>query len=219
MIRLEDFKPMLLVERPLDLHEPGWIYELKYDGFRVMAVFGAGSVQLKTRNGADATKWFPEITDGLAEVAGGPYITDGEVCVLDKLGRSDFEALQDRARHRCWYLRAKPVVYCVFDLLVDRGFDITNQPLMLRKAALKRLFREPPWGIHVVDFFEKGADRLFKEAVIPLGQKGLIAKRRSSVYLPGMRTSEWVTVKRKGAVPGAVVEAGIKKPAQSRAVT
>src|SRR5215216_3258637 len=141
MLRLEDFKPMLLGERPLALGERGWIYEVKYHGYRLMASFGTGAVQLRTRNGANATKWFPEIVDGLAEVQGGLYITDGEVCVLDEFGRSNFEALQDRARHRCWYLRAKPVVYCVFDLLVDQGVDITRQPLMLRKAALNRLFR------------------------------------------------------------------------------
>lgn len=72
---------MLLDERPLNLDEPGWIYELKYDGYRVLAEFGGGGpCQLRTRKGADATKWFPEICLGLEEIVGGPYITDGEVC-------------------------------------------------------------------------------------------------------------------------------------------
>ena len=71
MIRLADFKPMLLSERQLDLEEPGWIYELEYDGVRVTAEFGARAVQLRTRNGADATKWFPEITDSWPKCQAG----------------------------------------------------------------------------------------------------------------------------------------------------
>lgn len=195
MLRLEDFKPMLVSERPIDLHERGWIFEVQYDGLRVMAAFGAGAVRLRTRNGADATRWFPEVTDSLAEVPDGPFVTDGEVCVLDPAGRSDFAALQERVHHRCWYLGAPPVVYCVFDLLVDRGIDITAQPLLLRKAGLRQLFPQPLWGILVVDHVERGAKRLLKETVEPLGLKGLIAKRCASAYRPGVRSSEWVKVK------------------------
>lgn len=188
---------MLLSERALGLHEPGWIYELKYDGYRVTAAFGGGrAVQLRTRHGANATQWFPEIRDALANVAGATCIADGEVCVLDDEGRSDFQALQERARHRCWYVGAKPVDYCVFDLLVDHGVDITAEPLMLRKAALGRLFRAPPWGILVVACFEKGDAPLLKKAAGRPGQE-LIAKRGSSIYLPDVRTSDWVRIKRK----------------------
>jgi bifunctional non-homologous end joining protein LigD len=200
MVRLEDFKPMLLSERALGLHEPGWVYELKYDGYRVTAAFGGGrAVQLRTRHGANATHWFPEISDalaGMAGVAGDSCIADGEVCVLDDEGRSDFQALQERARHRCWYIGAKPVDYCVFDLLVDHGVDITAEPLMLRKAALGRLFREPPWGILVVPYFEKGDAPLLRQAAGSLVQE-LIAKRRSSIYLPDVRTTDWVRIKCK----------------------
>lgn len=200
MLRLEDFKPMLVAERPLRRAPRGWICELKYDGYRLTAACGDGIVQLRTRNGANATKWFPEIADSLAQVKGGPCITDGEVCVFDEQGRSDFEALQERARHRCWYLRAKPVVYCVFDLLVDRGVDLTTQPLMLRKLALERLFREPLWDIQLVAYSDKGVVRLFREGSVPPDVEEIIAKRPSSIYLPGVRTSEWVTVKLKAAI-------------------
>lgn len=195
MIRLADFKPMLPSEQQLDLDEPGWIYEPEYVGVRVTAAFGGRAVQLRTRNGADATQWFPEITGSLAEVSGGPFVTDGEVCVLDDVGRSDVDALQKRAHHRRWYERAKPVVYCVFDLLVDRGADITAQPLLLRKTALSRLFAEPSRSIAVVEYVEESAKRLLKGGVRRPGLQSLIAKRRSSIYLPGARTSEWIKVK------------------------
>jgi bifunctional non-homologous end joining protein LigD len=72
MPHLADFPPMLLDERPLDFDEPGWIYEIKFDGYRVMAEFDRGTVQVRSRNGADATKWFPEITQALGEREGRP---------------------------------------------------------------------------------------------------------------------------------------------------
>ena len=120
---------MLLDERPLDFDAPGWIYELKMDGYRLLAEFD-GSVQLRTRNGTDATKWFPEVAHSLALIKAGTCIVDGEVCVLDEVGRSDFNQLQDRARRRRRYPGCPDVVYCIFDLLVHRGVDITRQPLL-----------------------------------------------------------------------------------------
>jgi bifunctional non-homologous end joining protein LigD len=201
MPHLADYPPMLLDERPLDFDEPGWIYEIKFDGYRVTAEFDRGTVQLRSRNGADATRWFPEITQALAQVKGGQYVIDGEMCVLDELGRSDFDKLQDRARRRRWFEGASPVVYCVFDLLVNRGVDITQQPLAQRKAALARLFKPARPGILVVRHFDDQPGRIFEEAVIPLKLEGLVAKRAASVYQPGVRSIDWVKVKRKGAIP------------------
>ncbi|RZL87244.1 MAG: hypothetical protein EOP82_27170 [Variovorax sp.] len=89
MSGLDQLKPMLLAERPLNLGEAGWIHELKCDGYRLMAEFGDGRCKLKTRNGADATRWFPEVFESLAGVKGGPDITDSEVCMLDEMGRSN----------------------------------------------------------------------------------------------------------------------------------
>ncbi|WPG35287.1 RNA ligase family protein [Variovorax sp. EBFNA2] len=209
MPTLADYPPMLLEERPIDFAEPGWIYEIKFDGYRMTAE-SDGAVQLRTRNGADATKWFPEVAYSLARVKGGQYIVDGEVCVLDELGRSDFDKLQDRAKRRRWYEGASPVVYCVFDLLVSRGVDITQQPLVQRKAALAKLFKPARPGLLVVGHFDSQPERLFAEAVIPLKLEGLVAKRADSVYLPGVRSPDWVKVKRPGAIPAQRFKRGAR---------
>jgi bifunctional non-homologous end joining protein LigD len=94
---------------------PDWLFEIKYGGWRMLAVFGAGPPRLKTRAGNDCTTWFPEIVRALEPYDGGTYITDGEVAVLDDIGRSDFNRLQDRALRRG--PGGEPVIYCMFDLL------------------------------------------------------------------------------------------------------
>ena len=118
--------PMLLHESrrlpPFD--QPGWIYELKFDGYRLMAGVQDGQVQLATKKGANATKWFPEIVQGLAQLPGGPHVMDGEVCVLDELGRSDYNRLRERAIRRGFYPECDAVVFCAFDLLAVDGRSI-----------------------------------------------------------------------------------------------
>ncbi|MDM0036834.1 RNA ligase family protein [Variovorax sp. J22P271] len=200
-MELDQFPPMLLAERPLNLAEPGWIYEIKYDGYRLTAMFGDGKCRLRSRNGADATGWFPEVAKSLARIAGGPYVTDGEVCVFDDIGRSDFNRLQDRARRRRWYEGCDLVGYAVFDLLVDHGIDITKYTLLQRKTLLAELLDPTPDNVLVVGHFEEEIPRIFKDAVLGLELEGLVAKRMDSVYVPGVRSSEWVKVKRKGAIP------------------
>jgi bifunctional non-homologous end joining protein LigD len=201
---LPKYKPMLLDERPFDLHAPGWAYEIKFDGYRLMAEFGQGQCLLKTRNGANATSWFPEITRPLSNIKlfpEGPYIVDGEVCVIDEMGRSDFDRLHARAKRRSWYGGCDPVTFCVFDLLLASGVDQTQVAYLERKERLQRLFNPALAGIMFVGQFESDGELLFKGAVLPLELEGLIAKKADSVYEPGVRSSNWVKVKRKGAVP------------------
>jgi len=195
---------MLLDERPLAFDVPGWLWELKFDGYRLMAEFGRGKCELKTRGGARATLWFPEIVRALSNVRafpGGPYVVDGEACVLDDIGRSDFDRLHARAKRRCWYAGADPVTYAVFDLLVDGGKDITGLPLVERKERLLALLDPVPASILPVGHFADGSAQLFREAVVPLALEGLVAKRADSLYAAGVRTADWVKVKRKGAIP------------------
>lgn len=201
MVSFATLSPMLLDERPMDWAASGWLYEIKFDGYRLMAEVD-GEVRLRTRNGADATKWFPEVVQSLAKLKGGRYVFDGEVCVLDEQGRSDFDRLQDRAKRRRDYPGADQVVYCIFDLLANRGVDITGQPLIQRKAALAKVLKRPlPSILYVGDFTPAQAEAVFSGAVIPLKLEGLVAKRALSTYQPGVRSSDWVKVKRKGAIP------------------
>jgi len=213
MAHLRDMPPMLLDERPLDVEEPGWIFEIKFDGWRLMAEFGDGKCELRTRQGANATGWFPEVVKALASVEGGPYVTDGEGCVLDDMGRSDFDRFQDRARRRRWYEGADPVTYCAFDLLVDQGDDITQLPLVERKARLANLLKVPRPSVLFVNHFDNEAHdihSIVRDAVVPFELEGLVAKRKGSVYRPGIRSSDWVKVKRRNAIPAQRFNRGPK---------
>ncbi|MDM0085542.1 RNA ligase family protein [Variovorax sp. J31P179] len=191
---------MLLDERPLPLTAPGWIFKIKYDGYRMTAMFGDGKCQLRTRNGADATRWFPEVAKSLAALRGGPYVTDGEVCAFDEIGRSDFNRLQDRARRRRWYEGCDLVGYAVFDLMVDHGIDITQHTLLQRKALLAELLDPSPENVLAVGHIDEDIPRIFNDAVLGLKLEGLVAKRDDSIYVPGSRSRDWIKVKRKGAV-------------------
>lgn len=127
---------------------------------------------------------------------------DGEVVVLDDLGRSDFDRLQARGRRRGWYEGAEPVVFAVFDCLATEGKPILSVPLIERKRILTSVLREGPLGIMTVGHFEHFMAReLFEGAVHSIGLEGLVAKRPESIYQPGVRSADWVKVKRKGAVP------------------
>jgi bifunctional non-homologous end joining protein LigD len=186
--------------RPL-LGQSGWLYEIKFDGYRLVAGVDAGQVELRTRNGVDATKWFPEVVAGLKTIKGGPHILDGEICVLDDLGRSDFNRLQDRAKRRKWCEGADPVVFCVFDLLARDGRSLIGLPIEARKQQLQELLTPQPASTIYVGHFdwEHGPELFAKAQTLKL--EGLVAKREGSLYLPGERSKDWVKCKVPGSVP------------------
>jgi bifunctional non-homologous end joining protein LigD len=209
-LSVDDFRPMQAAESPVKAFtDPDWIFEIKFDGYRTLAgveppKFGGSAsklearVQLRTRTGKDCTRWYPEVAEVLSTLPGGPHVLDGEACVLDDIGRADFNRLQDRARRRCWYKDCDPVTLCLFDILVHDGRNVTGLPLVERKALLKKLLaRAPKRSLLYVGDFPADAG-LFPQVVLALKLEGFVAKRKDSIYLPGERTFAWRKVKRPG---------------------
>jgi bifunctional non-homologous end joining protein LigD len=193
---LAEISPMLLMDRKTVPTTGDWHFEIKYDGYRLLAT--TGQVELKSRGGVDATKWFPELRDALSALPAGS-ILDGEVCVLTDLGISDFERLHRRAARRGRHVGADPVAYCIFDLIVTGGRDLRAQPIEKRKAALKKLLTDPPAGLLYVADVDDG-EWLYDNA-LALSLEGIVGKRAGSTYQAGARSPDWVKVKRPGAVP------------------
>ena len=132
-------------ERPFS--RAGWVFELKYDGFRVLAAGGEGEARLFYKSGHDATRILPEIARAVAALPFAGLILDGEAVVLDESGKPDFQSLQRRGlRTRAIDAGsaavAMPATYFVFDLLACEGFDLRPLPFHARRAMLRRILAE-----------------------------------------------------------------------------
>lgn len=176
--------------------DPAWVYEIKFDGYRVMARVDGGQVELRTKQGVNCTGWFPEIAQLLSGLPGGPHIIDGEACVLDELGRADFNRLQERARRRRRAPGSDPVTLCAFDLLHLNGRNVMALPLVERKAMLLQLLEPLKPRLVVVGHLPAQAE-LFEHAVA-LKLEGYVAKRLDSPYQPGIVSPDWLKIKRDG---------------------
>lgn len=179
---------------------PDFIYEIKFDGYRGLARVDSGTARLFTKNRVEATTWFPEIVHALSSIKGGPHILDGEIAVLDEYGRSDFWKLRERANRRRWYPGAPQCTFMAFDLMMVDGLDVKNLPLVMRKDLLAELLAPlSKTGVMYVQDFDADAS-LFPRFVLAYELEGFMAKRKSSIYEPGVRSDNWRKIKRKGAV-------------------
>ena len=195
-----------------------WIYEIKYDGYRALAILdrkkkkspgpGSGLVQLVSRNGKDWTKPFAPIAQALVHVRADTAIFDGEVAYVKDDGRTDFQLLQNALGEKGGRDR---LVYFVFDLLYYDGVDLRDKPLSFRKDKLRTIFagEKPPlrFSDHVTD------GRAFFEEACKLGLEGIIAKRADSTYI-GKRTKDWLKIKCQQRQELAIV--GFTPPQGSR---
>ncbi len=184
---------MLATAGPLP-EGPGWNYEFKWDGVRVLALFGGGPPQLFARSGTVVTAAYPEIA-GLRLPEG--TLLDGEMVVFDAAGRPSFTALAERMHVRD-PIRADrlaitaPVTYLIFDVLFQDGMDHTGLPYLARRERLEELgLAGTSWMVPPT--FRDG------EATVAAAREnrleGVMAKRSDSVYLPGRRSPDWVKVK------------------------
>ena len=194
----------------------GWMFEIKLDGYRLLASKSRGGVLLLTRNGNDYTAVFPEIARALKALPLTEFIIDGEVVVLDPQGRPSFSRLQRRGRlssaieitHAAVELSA---TYFAFDLLAFEDFDLRPLPLVQRKSLLLQTF--PKLGIvRALDHIEREGVR-FLEQVDALGLEGIIAKKADAPYRGG-RSDKWLKMKTDRT--GDFVIVGFTAPKRSR---
>lgn len=168
----------------------GWIYELKFDGYRALALVQDGAAQLVSRNQLSLTNKFPALADALAELDVSSAMIDGEIVALDPEGRSSFQLLQAYALDE----EKPPLYYYAFDLLSLDGTDWRARPLHERKARLQALLVNAPEAIRLSANIEGDPAQLL-QAVQARGLEGIVAKRAASRYEPGRRSGSWLKLK------------------------
>ena len=193
-----------------------WVFELKLDGYRLLASKVRGEVLLLTRNGNDYTAVFPEVARALKALPLDDFIIDGEVVVLDPQGRPSFSLLQRRARlsspieirHATVELAA---TFYAFDFIGYEAFDLRSLPLLERKALLLDAF--PKLGVvRTLDHIAREGER-FLEQVDALGLEGIIAKKADAPYRAG-RSDKWLKLKTDRTDDFVIV--GFTAPKRSR---
>lgn len=215
-VRLDQVAPMLCETADRPFSRPGWLFELKLDGYRILAEKAGAEVRLRTRSGADAGTTFPEIARSLAALPFSQLLLDGEIVALEEGGRPSFQRLQQRAQlRRAADIRRAvvdlPVTYFAFDLLALGPRDLRRLPLTQRKALLREVV--PAAGaIRYLDHVEEAGEPLYRE-IERMRLEGVIAKRGDAPYRGG-RSPAWLKLRAARSEDFAVV--GFTAPRGSR---
>jgi bifunctional non-homologous end joining protein LigD len=184
---IEAMKAKLVEESPAT---GDWIYELKFDGIRLIGVKRNEKVSLLSRNDNELTERFPEIVEAIKALSARECVIDGEVVALDDEGRSSFQLLQAREMEG----RRTPVYFYAFDLLQLDGKSLISLPLETRKNILEKLCAGAGNTFRYSGAIGGDAQRLLEE-VKRRGLEGIIGKLRNSVYEPGRRSGAWIKLK------------------------
>ena len=169
---------------------PGWIHEIKHDGYRLMARRDAGGTRLITRKGNDFTTRFPAIVAAVAGLRTRSCLIDGEAIACDESGLAVFELIRRRRHHA-------EAVLCAFDLLELDGRDLRRSPIEERKRALARLLQRAGKGIVFNEHYGAYGAFVYQEACL-LGCEGIVSKRLGSPYRSG-RSKAWLKIKNPAA--------------------
>ena len=184
---IDPMKPRLVKDPPA---AGDWIYELKFDGIRLIVVKTDKKVSLLSRNKNELAGRFPEIVEAVRNLPSRECVIDGEVVALDDEGRSSFQLLQAREIEG----RKSPVYFYAFDLLQLDGKSLIGLSLEARKNVLEKLCADAGDPIRYSGAIGEEAKPLLKE-VKRRGLEGIIGKQRNSVYEPGRRSGAWIKLK------------------------
>ncbi|WP_172124262.1 MULTISPECIES: DNA ligase D [unclassified Devosia] len=189
-LALPEFRPPQLATLVDEVPQTnGWVFEMKYDGYRCLAALSGDQVRLYTRNANDWTTQFAAIVPALSQVTSGSALIDGELCALDDKGRTDFSTLKNALS------TGESLVYFAFDLLEQDGEDLTTLPLTERKTRLQALLGEtgPDSPIQFSTHVVGNGLRVF-QSICSAGHEGVIAKQADAPYR-GERSRSWLKVK------------------------
>ncbi|HEU5147560.1 MAG TPA: DNA ligase D, partial [Chryseosolibacter sp.] len=183
----KDIEPMLatLADSPSDA--PGWMFEIKWDGFRSISYLDGDKVDIRSRNNKKFNEKFYPLRAAL-ESWNVRAVVDGEIIVMNEKGYPDFGALQT------WRSEADgELIYYLFDLMWFDGYDLTAAPLRERRALLQAIV--PDTGpIRISENFDISGKELMTLAG-NMGLEGILAKKENSAYLSGQRTKDWLKIK------------------------
>jgi bifunctional non-homologous end joining protein LigD len=187
-------------------NSPDWLFEVKWDGYRAIAEISKSGNRLYSRNGLTFDKAYPKVFEALKKIKSDAVI-DGEIVVFDEHGKPNFQKLQN-FRNSDKFL----IQYYVFDCLKVKGKSITHLSLIERKQILRDLLPKSD-VIKYCDHVEDEGKMLFKE-MQKMNLEGMIAKKKSSIYLVGKRTSDWLKIKNVKTQEAIIV--GFTAPKGSR---
>ena len=216
LVEVGSVEPMLCQTADQAFSSEDWVFELKYDGFRMLAYGGAGQAKLRYRSGQDPTERYPEITSAIRALPIANLVLDGEVVVLDAEGKPDFHKLARRGQiHRSSEIQraalGAPVTYVVFDLLAAGGHDLRDLTLLERKALLEQIV--PKLGpLRYADHIFAQGEALLAQ-VVARGLEGIVAKKANAPYR-SKRSGNWLKMKRDPEADFAVC--GYTPPKGSR---
>lgn len=205
--KLSDFiKPMLaqIHDHPFDNED--WIFEIKWDGYRAVAEIDHGDVRLYSRNGLSFLRLYPAVAEALRKIK-DDVVLDGEIVVLNAKGKPDFQKLQQYDHNP-----SLTIQYYVFDCLAHKGTSTMALPLTERKRIAQKVIgnsRIIRYSDHV-----HAEGKAFFRKVTEMDLEGMIAKRASSSYVPGKRTSDWLKIKNHNTQEAVI--AGYTAPRGSR---
>ncbi|PYT64994.1 MAG: hypothetical protein DMG39_30485 [Acidobacteria bacterium] len=160
-----------------------WLWEIKLDGYRALAVKSGTGVTLFSRRRKSLNRQFPYIVEALADLPSGTV--DGEVVAIDDSGRPHFNLLQN------FRAEASRIQYYIFDVLCWKDRDLTRVPMVERRKLLKSVVVIRDKRIRIADYFE-AAPKDLPSAVREQGLEGIIGKRKDSLYQPGKRSGAWI---------------------------
>jgi len=200
---LEPMKAQL-VEKPFD--DERWLFEVKWDGIRLISFIDDGKVRLQTRAGRTVDDEYPQLQAISRLVNARQAILDGEIVALDEEGRPSFQLLQNRGKQE------HPMQYVVFDIVYFDGQRLFKVPLEDRKRLLRDIVRDS--GVLKYSDHVLGQGTAFFKAAQQKRLEGIVAKLRDSTYQPGVRSSAWLKI--KAILQQEVVIGGFTAPRASR---